>query len=400
MGRTGTGVEVRESSIRLKFTLADGTECKERLTLNGKALPPTPANVKYAGRVAADIRRRIAQGTFNLAEFFPDSPRASPQAPHAFGNVADLWLKSKGQLQAATRYKYEKAVAMWKAKLGEQTPMRELTYQVLAATIGSTPWASGKTANNNLIVLRGIFEFEYSGARATANPMHGIKNLPVVKKLPDPLTVEERDRILADMAKRYDKRVVAYFTLAFFTGMRPEEIIALRWSDVDFAHKTVRIQRVRTFKGDEREGSKTYAERDVDLVGPALEALATMKPYTFMKRTEDGEPVDLFENPVTGRAWHSEGSQRDHYWTPTLKRLGIRHRRAYNTRHTYATTALMAGVNPAYIARQLGHASTKMLFEKYARWIDMADKGRERAILEAAMGGFVPNTSQKAGGAG
>ncbi len=33
----------------------------------------------------------------------------------------------------------------------------------------------------------------------------------------------------------------------------------------------------------------------------------------------------------------------------------------------------------------------KMLFEKYARWIDVADKGQERHALEVAMG---QNTSQ------
>jgi hypothetical protein len=51
----------------------------------------------------------------------------------------------------------------------------------------------------------------------------------------------------------------------------------------------------------------------------------------------------------------------------------------------------MAGVKPPYIASQLGHANMKMLFEKYARWIDVADKGQERHALEVAMG---QNTSQ------
>lgn len=74
----------------------------------------------------------------------------------------------------------------------------------------------------------------------------------------------------------------------------------------------------------------------------------------------------------------SERSQRDHYWKPALKALGIRYRRAYCARHTYATVALMGGVNPAYIARQLGHENAKMVFEKYAKWIVGADKGAAR----------------------
>lgn len=369
MARTGSGVEIRASSIRIKFVL-NGETVRERL-----AVPPTPANIKYATRLAADIRRAIAQGTFTFAEFFPESVRGDT---NTFGYVAGQWLDSKGQLEDATRDQYRNAVAFWKGLLGADEPMRALTYKVLSAKIGKHPWASAKSANNYLIALRGIFAFEYSGARAAENPTIGIKNFKVVKKLPDPLTVDERDAILEEMQVRRDPRVWAYFTFAFFTGMRPEEIIALQWGDIDFAHKIARVQRVRTFRGSEREGSKTHTVRDVDLVQRAMTALAVMKPYTYLKS------ADVFENPVTGAPWHDERSQRDHYWTPTLKRLGIRHRRAYNTRHTYATAALMAGVKPPYIAAQLGHTNTKMLFEKYARWITLADEGRERKALEIA----------------
>ena len=218
--------------------------------------------------------------------------------------------------------------------------------------------------------------------------MNGIGNMKVVKKLPDPLTIEERDRILSDLAEHYDERVVAYFTFAFYTGMRPEEMIALRWSDVDYESGIVRVQRVRTFRGSERDGSKTHTVRDVDLMPPAMEALEVMKPYTFMltsERPEDPDTAaDIFQNPVTLKPWHDERSQRDHYWKPSLKRLGIRWRRAYNCRHTYATVALMAGVAPGYVAAQLGH-STKMLHEKYARWIPGNDGGTARAMLMAAM---------------
>ncbi|EJL26614.1 phage integrase family protein [Caulobacter sp. AP07] len=44
-----------------------------------------------------------------------------------------------------------------------------------------------------------------------------------------------------------------------------------------------------------------------------------------------------------------------------------RRRGAYQTRHTFATIPLMGGINPAYIARQLGHASLAMVFKVYAK---------------------------------
>jgi len=363
------GVEPREKSIRFRYTI-DGVVYRKTLQIK-----PTPANLKYAARTAGQIEKAIKAGTFNVREYFPDDD----SDPESFGQVAKQWLAARGQLASATLSQYANALKVWEQILGADTKMTKLTYQVLSAKIGGHPWASGKLANNYLIVLRGVMAHHYAGARAGENPMVGIENMTVVKKLPDPLTADERDRVLDGMRKRYDVRVWAYFLFAFFTGMRPEEIIALQWGDIDFNSRQARVQRVRTFRGQERDGSKTHQERDVDLVEQAMVALAAMKPLTSMKS------VYIFESPVTGQPWHDERSQRDTFWAPMLRILGIRQRRAYATRHTFATVALMGGVKPPYIARQLGHATTEMLFKVYAKWIDGADGGQERRRMEEAM---------------
>ena len=46
----------------------------------------------------------------------------------------------------------------------------------------------------------------------------------------------------------------------------------------------------------------------------------------------------------------------------------------------------MAGANPSWVARQMGHVNPQMLFKVYARWIDGADKSRERYKLNAVWG--------------
>ncbi|SMF35833.1 integrase [Pseudomonas sp. LAIL14HWK12:I11] len=56
--------------------------------------------------------------------------------------------------------------------------------------------------------------------------------------------------------------------------------------------------------------------------------------------------------------------------------LDIRDRRQYDTRHTYATLCLMPGMNPAFIANQLGH-SVEMLLSTYAKWISSSSDWRE-----------------------
>lgn len=70
--------------------------------------------------------------------------------------------------------------------------------------------------------------------------------------------------------------------------------------------------------------------------------------------------------------------------TPALKRLGIRYRRPYDVRHTYATVMLMAGMNPAFCARQLGH-SVEMFHRTYAKWLDGEQNDREMERLEASI---------------
>lgn len=414
------GVEVRPSSIRMQFRFG-GEIVREPFTLNGIPLEPTPSNIQWANRQAILIKTAIRTGTFEFADYFPASVRALPPPVNSFGALCDDFFKSKGELLPATKKSYRLAIVIWKNLLGADTPIDKLTYKVLASKLGEHPWTSPQVFNAYLIPLRGVFAYQYHGQDAMTNPMLGIKNRKKVKKKPDPLTPDERDLTLVDMAEHYDPRVTAYFEFAFFTGMRPEEIVALRWSDIDFRSGSARIRRVRTF-GGEREGSKTHAERDVELVSQALRAIEAMRPFTYLR----GPEADVFERPEfvpkrvlnlkTGMSynagksnpagpWLDSRSQSETFWKPTLLRLGIRARRAYNARHTFATTALSAGVAPGYIATQLGHANTKMLHEVYSRWNMGADKGVQRAAMEAAMSGagddpekpLVPKTYPKSG---
>ncbi len=115
----------------------------------------------------------------------------------------------------------------------------------------------------------------------------------------------------------------------------------------------------------EVKSTKTYRVRDVMLSDWAKSVLARQKPYSFHR----GRETPIFLNPITGRPWPDVQDQRKLYFHPTLAALKIRKRNAYNTRHTFATGALMGGVNPAFIAKQLGHADAAVTFKYYARWI-------------------------------
>lgn len=58
---------------------------------------------------------------------------------------------------------------------------------------------------------------------------------------------------------------------------------------------------------------------------------------------------------------------------PTLearsKNAGVRFRNPYQTRHTFASTLLMLGAGPLYVASQLGHTDATMITKIYGKRI-------------------------------
>lgn len=104
--------------------------------------------------------------------------------------------------------------------------------------------------------------------------------------------------------------------------------------------------------------TKTKRARKVLLNDQALHALEKPRPLTEARSDDVFAPSGtddrsaLFIRPETSQ-------QR--YWLAALRTLCFRHRRLYDTRHTYATMCLVAGMNPAFIAAQLGHSVQVLL---------------------------------------
>jgi integrase len=150
-----------------------------------------------------------------------------------------------------------------------------------------------------------------------------------------------------------------YYTTRFFTGMRSAEINGLMWKYVDFDRREILIR--ETYVHNEMTTTKTDgSRREIHMSIPVYEALKRQAllsgRHAFVFSNADGLPRD--NGNITKRVWY-----------PLLRLLGLKQRRPYQSRHTAATLWLASGENPEWIARQLGHTTSEMLYRVYSRFV-------------------------------
>jgi integrase len=377
-GKPGGGVDIHGDGLRIRFSY-QGKRYSELL-----ALKPTAANIKAAERIAGDVRLKIRLGVFDYRATFPNSKNVQVAAPEAMtlGHYAPIWLGTLAKAKSTTKDYTNTINNFWVPRLGHKA-MAEIVHTDCATAVAekSKVGTSGKRINNMLIPVRKLFKAAVADRIIDRSPFAEIENLTHQAPPIDPFTRDEMTAILAHMQSHYPEVVWNYYHFAFATGLRPSELIALQWGDIDWKTKTVRVQRAIVL-GDEKV-TKTSRVRDVDLTDFAMVALIHQKKHTFMRGHNGASTPNIFCTPE-GDNWPNEKRQRIRFFQPTLRACGIRLRVPYNTRHTFATINLMAGINPNYIASQLGHTTTAMLFQKYAKWIPGVDDGRSAAQMNAA----------------
>lgn len=370
------GVEVRENSIRIRIT-HKGQAVKGTLTSNGEPLTPTPANLKYAARVAEDIRQKLKFGTFRRADYFPDDGTDATPSP-TLGDKLSSWLKLQTNLKSSTIKSYRVSIDWWTRHLGDK-PIGAIVHSDILDALSKEPTWSGKTRNNRVIPLRRTLELAIRDRVIQSNPLDGLEAASHQKPEPDPFTQEEAEAIIRQVEKTYGEAMANYFGFKFFTGLRTGESLGLRWGSIDWPSKTMLVKEGLVM-GEHVASTKTSKTRTVRLNSSALHFLRRQKAHTFM--LPDGW---VFVDPQTNQRWVDDWGPRNTYWEPTLRKLGMRYRSPYQTRHTYATMMLMAGVAPAFAAKQMGH-SIQMFLSTYARWIDGQANDLEMDKLEGLLG--------------
>ena len=154
---------------------------------------------------------------------------------------------------------------------------------------------------------------------------------------------------------------LAMYLTAAMTGLRQGELLALRWRDVDWPARKIRVSGGMR-NGKRRTPKSATSSRAVpmaDRVGGALDRLFQASAY------QAGDDL-VFGHPHTGRPL--DRSQVSKRFKRSLQRAGVREVRFHDLRHTFGTRMAAAGVPIRTLQAWMGHADIKttMVYTHYA----------------------------------
>ena len=376
-------VRLRKDTGKLFFDFYhEGRRCREYTDLRDNK-----TNRLQMERIAKRMDKEKKNGTFVYSQYFPNSRNLKyfePQVPAqsaatmpavaqpglndehlpTFSEFADVWVSEN---EISWRRSHKRTIlgiidGHLKPRFGEQKVSRITKAEILAfrSALAKVPGRknkglSPKRINSILAPLRQILN-EAADRYEFNTPYRNIKPLKVPKTDVEPFTLEEVQQIINTVRPDFK----SYYTVRFFTGMRTGEIDGLKWQYVDFENRLILV-RETVVDGQEDYTKNDGSQREIQMSQLVYDALRDQEKVTkgkskFVFCTREGQHLD--HNNVTKRVWY-----------PLLRHLGLQQRRPYQSRHTAATLWLASGEAPEWIARQMGHSSTEMLFRVYSRFV-------------------------------
>ncbi|MCQ2685784.1 site-specific integrase [Helicobacter pylori] len=191
-----------------------------------------------------------------------------------------------------------------------------------------------------------------------------LKNAQESKAI-EPFNLEEVKTLIENAQ---NLRLKAFLTVAFFTGMRTGEQLALTWEDINFDEKKIVINKSLNELGSITTPKNKPSAREVDLLEPVEKILKELqasepesKKFVFIsmpKRTT------MFQ-----RAFKS-----------LLKALKLKDRKLYTTRHTFASLMLSQGEEAMWVSKTLGHKDLNTTYKTYSHYIPKQEKERAKFL--------------------
>lgn len=303
------------------------------------------------------------------------------------------WLETviRPEQAAGTYDSYNRAVRnqitpwLGNVRLRSLQPLQVQDWLVALREAGT----GARTRQNAFAVLRAALQEAMTLQIIQLNPCASVRRPKCSRKDIRPFSTDERSRILSATA---DCRLSAVYRLALTLGMRQGELFGLRWADIDWDAKTLKIeqQAAETAGTVEFKPPKTAAgRRTLPLDTTCLEALRNRQKTALKEGHLAAGLVFTSRNGTVIR--RSNFGAR--HWKPLLKRLEIEHRGFHHTRHTAATMALSAGIPLNTVSGLLGHSSTAITGTTYSHYV----QAEGRAAVEQ-MGSLLRRVGGAVGG--
>ncbi|NNC81464.1 MAG: site-specific integrase [Acidimicrobiales bacterium] len=168
------------------------------------------------------------------------------------------------------------------------------------------------------------------------------------------------------------QRLQAAWHVSAMTGMRRGEVLGLRWADVDLGSARIHVRQALVSVAYELVVStpKNHRARVIDLDRGTVEQLYSHRQHQLNERAVwaiDYQDADLVFCKENGEPLHPQTYTQS--FERLIARTDLPKIRLHDLRHTHATIALRAGVQPKVISERLGHESPAFTLKQYAHVI-------------------------------
>jgi integrase len=197
------------------------------------------------------------------------------------------------------------------------------------------------TINNELNTLSGIFTKAIEWGKAFINPVHKIKRFRIKERKRILELWEQEALVIASAKEKKAPHLQAMVIFDMYTGLRKEELLTLKWSDVDYVNEQIHVR---------AEIAKYNKDRYIDLAIQALTVLRSLpKRGDYVFCDKQGKPFKNFR-----RSFES-----------AVERAKLKDVVIHDLRRTFGSNCVMAGVSLATVQKWMGHASITTTIKHY-----------------------------------
>lgn len=168
-----------------------------------------------------------------------------------------------------------------------------------------------------------------------------------------------------------ERQYMMFFVVAFYTGMRPGEVLALHWTDIDFPARLIRIRRTYSDRYGEGPVKTESSVRDIGVPAPLFEEL---QAHIRFQRGMPGFSPDFL---VCGGPSHLVAYTVRRHKLAYASGAGLPQIRLHDFRHSHASLLVNNGINIQEVARRLGHSNVKETWDTYSH---LYPREQDRAI--------------------